>query len=330
MLELAQPPSLTDGMMGKHRTGTFHLPVYFLATSLLLLTIHCQAGSFLLIESSKGEIYNRFKSSLNQFLIKNGNSLTTRNIDSFRPQGGIVGIQKYDAIVSAGIEASITISRIDTKTTILMAMVPKESYYELIHSGDIRCQVQNCRVLYLDQPVNRQLKTLKLALPASKRITAIGSKNSRRLLGEISRSAVGFGLNINVVEISDEYSALTALNNNLANSDLLMAIPDPVVYNRNTARAILLSAFHQHIPLFAYSRSFVRAGATIGIYSTPEDIARHVAELLTQKRIITSAQQNIYPKYYTIDINQRAAEALGLALPEVQLLTQKLKAYEKE
>ncbi len=209
-----------------------------------------------------------------------------------------------------------------------MTMIPKESFETLGESKKLSCS-KNCHIIFLGQPVERQLRLIKLALPNTKQIAVFGSKNYIQLINEISKSANKFGFTINSILVSDENSVLTALNQNLTNTDVLMAIPDPTVFNRYTARAILLTAFHQHIPLFAYSKSFVRAGATLGIYSSPEDVARHVSALLTHRHQNPGMQQVMYPKYFTININQRAADALNIAVPNIQYLESKLKAYEK-
>lgn len=332
MYELARQLSMNNGNSRNCRLRTSRLAVSFLTIYLLITAFHCQAGSYLLVKSGDSEIYTRFENSLTESLAQNSNTntLVARDINEFRSQREQLEIQKYNAIVSAGIEASIAVSNLDTDLPILMAMLPKESYNKLNLAGDIRCKPKNCRAVFIDQPVARQFQLIKLALPTAKQIAVISSNDSSLLLDEILHAAVKFGLNINSIKVTDEDSVLAALNRDLAGSDVLMAIPDPVVYNRNTARAILLSTFHQHIPLFAYSSSFVRAGAILGIYSTPEDIARHVAELLSTGTKYSASNQGVYPKYFTIDVNQRAADALGIPIPDAELLAKRLKAYEKE
>lgn len=308
------------------------LPVYLLAAFLQLLAFHCQAGSYVLIKSGNGEIYTRFEKSLNVTLtnINQQNSLTTLDIDAFNSPHNISVLTSFDAIISAGIEASIAVSNAHSTSPTIMAMLPKESYADINNPGKIICNIKNCHILLIDQPVQRQLQLLKLALPSANQISIISSHESSRLLTSITQNASKFGMTINNITVSDEDDVLSALNQNLTNSDVLMAIPDAIVYNRNTARAILLSAFHRRIPLFAYSRSFVRAGAILGIYSTPEDIARQVAELLSGNPKNTVTPLEIYPKYYTIDINQRAADALGITIPDAALLAKRLQANEKE
>lgn len=305
---------------------------YTIACYLLLNSANCYASAFLLINSGSGEIYNRFENALSATLkaINPHNTLTVRTLSNVNSNINTLISGKYDAIISTGIEASIAISHVDIHAKIIMAMLPKQSYQKLSASGKIVCDAINCHVILLDQPVSRQLRLLKLALPNRNHVAIISSKNSSELLKQIRRDAKNFGLLINEIKIENEDSLLAALNQNLSNADVLMAIPDSMVYNRNTARAVLLTTFNKRIPLFAYSRSFVLAGATLGIYSTPEEIARHVANVLTRPSNLKKLPQILYPHFFSIDVNRRAADALNINIPEIDTLVQRLKAYEKE
>lgn len=299
---------------------------------LLTNTLQCNASTFLLVNSGNGGIYNQFRTHLSTLLkdidpSNTLNTLTSKDLDS---RAHTNTLTQYDFIITAGIEASIAISRTDTNSRIIMAMLPKQSYQKLSTNGELVCKAKNCHVILLDQPIARQLRLIKLAFPERKHIAIISSKNSSTLVKNIRHSAFNFGLTINNIAISDKDSLLAALNQQLSTSEVLMAIPDPMVYNRNTARAILLSTFNQGIPLFAYSRSFVLAGATLGIYSTPKQIAQHVASLVTSPSRLASQPHILYPKYFSVDVNRRAADALHISIPATRLLAQRLKAYDKK
>ena len=308
------------------------LPVFVLAACLQLTAFYCQADSYLLVKSGTGEIYTRFEKSLGIALTNQNpqNSLAVRDVKDFESQQNVLSANRFDTIISAGIEASMAVSELHTDTPTLMVMLPRESYLRLSASGDIVCEVKSCRVVFLDQPIARQLQFIKLVLPGAKQVAVMSSSQSSTLVKDIGRAAGKVGLRINDIVVTDTDSVLSTLKQDLANSDVLLTIPDPIIYNRDTARAILLYTFYQHIPLLAYSRSFVRAGATFGIYSTPEDIARHVAELVSSKATKPNSPQGLYPKYFTIDINRRAADALGISLQDSEQLAKRLQAYEHE
>jgi len=297
------------------------------AGGILLQSTICRAGSYLLITSGEGDIYRRFQVELDKKLkdINPENTLVTQAVSGFTANADS---GRFDAIVTAGIEAGKVISKSGIQNDVLMSMLPAASFQKLSTSGAISCAPRNCRAIYLDQPVDRQLKLIRAALPDARIITVIGSSQSKLLREQIVTSASKFGFQINNIFANSEPALLNALQDELAGTDVLMAIPDPIIYNSTTARAILLSTFNQRIPLFAYSRSFIRAGATFGIYSSPEDIARQAAELICCIGKIKAG--NTYPKYFTIDINQHTTEALGISIQNATSLRRALAEHDKK
>ena len=309
-----------------------HLNRRLLTSLLLLATLQCQAGTILLVSSGKSEIYARFNDALNEKLASYNqqDSLHILDVNAYTSQYNSLTEKKFTMTVTVGIEASIALSNSQINTTTIMAMLPRNSYQKLSATGEIKCPNKTCRAIFLDQPVNRQLQFLRLVTPAAKQIAILSSNASTQLAEEIARTGRNMEFEVKIIKITDQENVLPEIKTNLGRPDVLMAIPDPVVYNRNTARAILLTAFHHRLPLFSYSGSYVRAGATFGLYSTPEDIARHVAELITSDpNKYPNEYTGSYPKYFTVDVNQRAADALGMPHIESAEINRSLMLYEK-
>lgn len=300
---------------------------------MLLTVFHCQAESYLVVQSGVNEIYTRFSKTLHDELNRYDPQVTLHALDvkQFDTRAKTPAISEYSAIVTIGIEAGLLVSARYPETTTIMAMIPEQSYLRLSGAHQLSCPKKTCQVLYLDQPVKRQLNLLRLISPSLKRIAILSSSESTQLVSTIESTARTLALDTQVIKVADQDSVLDALKRDFGKADVLMVVPDPVVYNRNTARAILLSTFHQKIPLFAYSHSYVKAGATLGLYSTPEDIARHVAEIFTDPtKGKAETTRELYPKYFTIDINRHAAEALGITIPDSDELATKLMQYDEK
>lgn len=309
-----------------------HLNRSLLTSFLLLIALQCQAGTILLVQSGSSEIYARFTDALNENLAGNNqrDSLHILDVNAYTSQYNSLTEKKFTITVAVGIDASIALSNSQINTTTIMAMLPRNSYQKLSTSGEIKCPNKTCRAIFLDQPVNRQLQFLRLVTPAARQIAVLSSNASMQLAEEIARMGKNLEFEVKIIKITDQDNVLPEIKTNLGRPDVLMAIPDPVVYNRNTARAILLTAFHDRLPLFSYSGSYVRAGATFGLYSTPEDIARHVAELISSDpNQYPNKKTESYPKYFTVDINQRAADALGMPHIESDEINRILMLYEK-
>lgn len=306
--------------------------IRFICIALLaMFSLRVYAGSYLLVNSGNGTIYQRFSDALQKEIARpaKNNTLTTITLKQFNKNINTYLAAGYTTIISTGIEAGIAISQNDNHNTIIMAMMPRLSYQNLTRKGELSCVPANCQVIYLDQPIKRQIRLLKLAFPDRTTVGVIGSPRSIRLINKIQATANTFSLSTKKIIVNNENELISTLNQGLGGIDVLMAIPDPIVYNQNTARAILLATFNQHIPLFAYSRSFVRAGAIIGVYSTPEQIAHHVSDILTTQSANHPDTNLHYPKYFSVDINQRAAEALNISLPNANSLKKRLEKDEK-
>jgi len=74
--------------------------------------------------------------------------------------------------------------------------------------------------------------------------------------------------------------------------------------------------------VLAFSQSYVNAGATLGIYSTPEQLGREAAELAGAALAApgTELPAPHYPRYFSVQVNQHVARSLGLAIPDAQSL----------
>lgn len=101
-------------------------------------------------------------------------------------------------------------------------------------------------------------------------------------------------------------------------NDALLMLPNQRLYNRGTLKGVLLTAYRNRIPVISYSPAQVKSGALASIYSSPDDIGRHLSELLSSSmRKRPKAGQTLhFARYYSIKINQRVAHSQGFMLPD--------------
>jgi putative tryptophan/tyrosine transport system substrate-binding protein len=123
----------------------------------------------------------------------------------------------------------------------------------------------------------------------------------------------------------------SSLKRVLARSEALLALPDAQVYNQSTLQGILLNAYRSGAPVFGYSAAQVKAGALAAVYSTPEQIGSHAAELLLKagdgnKWTLPAAQ---HPRYFNIAVNREVSKSLGFSIDEDIVLHEKLKRNAK-
>ncbi len=109
-------------------------------------------------------------------------------------------------------------------------------------------------------------------------------------------------------------------------ADVLLAVPDPLVFNRHTAQSVLLTTYRLSKPVAAYSRTYVTAGALFSVYSTPAQIGRQIGEelLAMQDSPGRPLPAPGYPRYFSVEINERVARSLGIEPGQAEDLRRRL------
>jgi ABC-type uncharacterized transport system substrate-binding protein len=217
------------------------------------------------------------------------------------------------------------VARSESNVPVLSVLLPRLTFERIVAESSRRNRPGSFSALYLDQPVSRQLNLLRHALPGRKRVAALIGPESAPLLPRL-RTAIGrAGLELQVEQVSEESEIVPALNRLLPNNDVLLALPDGVAYNRNTARPILLTTYRYQRPLVGFSQAYVTAGALVAVYTTPAQVARQAADLLRALppgRPVLGAPQ--YPSNFSVAVNRNVARSLGLDIPDESVLREAL------
>ncbi|MEJ2694870.1 MAG: ABC transporter substrate binding protein [Candidatus Thiodiazotropha sp.] len=123
-----------------------------------------------------------------------------------------------------------------------------------------------------------------------------------------------------------EENLVGVLDRVLENSDAMLSIADPAIFNTENARNILLTAYHWRIPLIGLSPAYVRAGALAAVYTSYTQLATQVAETIESLRSCSSIKQiqPQYPKYFDVIVNYQVAEAIGVVVDSQERLRSKL------
>lgn len=281
----------------------------------------------LLVQSSTEPVYLQFAHAVREQLkslnIKTEVQIITADEFSSNPP---TAEMKIDYIIAAGIRASQLVAKLNSKKPRLLALIPTSYYESHIKTNKTHCQPGICSVILLDQPLERQLQLIHLALPQNKRVLVIASSPTNSLTTQLTRISHPLGIKINYMKVISDESLISQLTQELPAIDLVLALPDPSIYNKNTARPLILATYKHSVPIFAYSQAFIDAGATLGIYTLPDQFAQQCIELIAENQSSTTSHWPLTakPKYYTIGINSAVAESLGINLPSIQYLRDQL------
>ena len=219
-------------------------------------------------------------------------------------------ISTFDLIITLGNKPAEYILNKQTDRPVLSLLITKRAIALLKKTYD---PIHPWTTIALDQPINRQLLLIKYLLGEHKTIGTIIGPATKNEKESILKSANKLGLKLNHEDITITDQLISALKNLTSNSDVVLAIPDPVAFNRNTIRGILLLTYRKNIPVIGFSESYVKAGALAATYSSPEQISTQAIEIINS--LINNNQfssQNLLPKYFSIGINNKISRTMGI------------------
>lgn len=164
-------------------------------------------------------------------------------------------------------------------------------------------------LLWSDPPPGRQLRLARILLPQVKRVGVLYDNHSEFLLKELRQAALPLGLEV-VTERWDNTHDSRPLQALLKNSDVLLGLDDPDLYNPKTAKNLLLSSYARQLALIGPNAGFVKAGSLASTYSDQSDWLATLDNLLDQPP--ASWPRSHYPSRFKVSSNAQVARSLGI------------------
>jgi hypothetical protein len=107
---------------------------------------------------------------------------------------------------------------------------------------------------------------------------------------------------------------INRLLNQIAQTDVLLALPDSTVYTTESIRNILLSTYRHKQGVIGFSGDMVKAGALATTYSEIEDIDAQVAEIAAAYVAGGELAPPQFPRYFRTIVNEGVARSLDLTV----------------
>lgn len=271
----------------------------------------------LVIMSDNGEIQQKFYSKLKTKLTEN--TLVTQ-IKSSDITDEI--INQHKLTISIGYKSAIAIAKNKTKNNIIYTLIPDDESLR----KRVPCDNTTCYKIYINQPVSRYIQLFKNLFPEGKNLVFVTSKENSKKSLQVKAASKNNNFIFKDIRVDKNQNISRTLINKLKNNDVLLALPNPDIYNANHAKSIILSAYHANVPIIAYSKSFAKAGALISLYSSIDNIAEKTASVVNN--IITDGHLNkkeYYPDNFTIEINSAVARSLNINIDSEKMLKRKIK-----
>jgi hypothetical protein len=114
----------------------------------------------------------------------------------------------------------------------------------------------------------------------------------------------------------DGDGGINLLLDRIAQTDVLLALPDAAVYNTENFRNILLSTYRHKQGVIGFSADMVKAGALGTTYSEVEDINAQVAEIAAAYVAGGALPAPQFPRYFRTIVNEGVARSLDLTVTD--------------
>ncbi|MDR9436406.1 MAG: hypothetical protein RI563_05975 [Thiohalophilus sp.] len=290
-----------------------------LATLLTPLTLVAEEKyDALYVMSSQAQAYMTFKETIENH---QSPSISRRNthffvtIDELQTEKLRDLISNSQTVITLGQKSLRNVAALRIDTPHIATLITLEGYREVLSEQNVS-QGEHC-ALVIDQPLHRIARVIRNKLPDVKVAGIIAPPRDpvRTNPGDLSPQEKSLKI-VRLPLGKNIHSTIRALSQN--GVDAIIALHNKKVYNQSTARNILISSYHLNIPLIGYSSGFVKAGALLGIYSTPESMAIDMLEISAQKDRCHSGNI-LYPSTYTIEVNPQVAKSLGINIDTSEL-----------
>ena len=308
----------------------WHITLVIVAALFSMFGGACRAADTVaVLLSERGGYHTEYLDALNHALAESPASAKTLRLIELP-----VGRERPDDAALAGVSAIVTVGvpamrnaaawdKWENMPPVLNVLVPRASYEKLIAESSRTRNRTQFSAIYLDQPLIRQINLIRQALPGKQRVAAVVGPDSSALLPRLRSVIARSDLGIVTEEVASEPDILPALSRLLPVSDVLLALPDSIVFTRDTARSVLLATYRYQKPLIGFSQAYVNAGALAAVFSTPSQIARQTLLLLQKLPAGRSVLPTpAYPAYFSVAVNRSVARSLALEVAsDAALLT---------
>ena len=234
-------------------------------------------------------------------------------------------------IVSIGTRACDTgLENIRHDDILICTLIPAQSYHALLTKHKQVRNIQNkITAVFMDQPIERQIRLAKLIAPDAKSIGAVFGQTSISQRSNFERYGQALNFVTHHAFLDETQNPVQILTPLIQRSDVFLAIPDNANFNRSVSRWALYITLRNKIPLIGFSASYSEAGAVVSLYSTTEQLALQTRETLVNLLIHGNLAPASFPKEFTIMVNDSTARTLRMNLPDTEFLTEQLKEIDR-
>lgn len=310
-------------MQGLFRIRRFFSSGLLVAAVLYLWTPIAHAAPPLLVLSDFSPSYNQVRDAVGATAQQPPQVTTLDQLNALDYQ--------RSTIVAVGSRAcEDTLRQYYPGTRLICTFLPSTTFHQLKRQLIPEQSPALISAIFIDQPLQRQVRLARLVRPDAKTLGSALGSNSLSLQSWLESGTEEAGLALNLVYLTAQDNPVEKLTPVIEGSDLFLVIPDSSVFNRAISKWLLYLSLRHQVPVIGFSQSYTDAGATASVHSSATQIGQQTGEWLNRLQAGDPLPPPSFPTYFDISINPVAARTLGLQLTSGQALEQQLRLHEAE
>ncbi|WP_423682163.1 ABC transporter substrate-binding protein [Undibacterium sp. WLHG33] len=270
--------------------------------------------SITVVLSDEGGAYEEFASHFNS-LLQPANKTSVKLVSLKNvANDDFTRTNNNQLVIAVGTPAMVAMAQKPASNAVLNVLVPRATFIKTAKQYNRSQDHRRFSAVYMDQSWTRQLRLIRTTMPTKPKVGILLGKESSEHIASLQSAAKEADVTLNIETVNDDADLLNALRRLLSSSNVILAVPDTQIYNRNNISSILLTSYRQQVPLFGFSASYVKAGALAAVYSSPAQIGQQVAEIISNLSSASSLPAPQYPRYFSVNTNPQVARSLGLSI----------------
>lgn len=235
--------------------------------------------------------------------------------------------QQQHLIIALGSKVTKTLLESSINKPTLSLLIPKDFSDALEKNHP---NATHWSRLLIDQPINRHFDLISAILGPHHKTGLLLGPYTQQSESLFEKAATESKQSLATYYINQTDQLSSALKSLSKEADILLALPDPGIYNKSTTRSILLSSYRYKLPIIGFSKAYVKAGAIAAIYSEPEQISTQTINISDQFFDKNNFEKKVYyPTNFSVSLNHKVARSMNIWLPESSVITEQIKKSEK-
>lgn len=269
-----------------------------------------------------------FADAFRQELIDSKNTHLKVKTINLQETDRLVVAENSELVIALGVKALEASTKLKLTTPVIGVFTPLPVFNKLL--AESKRDVGIFSAIVLDQPFSRQFSLIKAVMPETKKVGILLGPTTIQYTELFKDAAEKKSIDLSLGNVNGEGEIIPKLKSILETTETVLAVPDPEIYSRETAQPILLTSYRHQKPMFAYSKSYVQAGALAAVYSNTAQLAKQAAEIAVKSQqapgLLPLPQS---PKYFSVAVNYQVARALNIRLPSEESIHKRLLELEK-